>query len=66
MSVFLLALALSQESISADARLAKPTNIDAALMPIQTFLKNASDSAGIVFSASPSIKNLKVDVFVDN
>ena len=66
MSVFLLALALSQESISADARLAKPTNIDAALMPIQTFLKNSSDSAGIVFSASPSIKNLKVDVFVDN
>ncbi|MBI1331557.1 MAG: hypothetical protein GC165_01615 [Armatimonadetes bacterium] len=66
MSLLSLILLATQDSISSDVRLTKPTSIDAPLMPIRSLLQNAEKASGIQFSCSPSIKDLKIDVFVDD
>lgn len=65
-TTLVVAMALTQDSISSDLRLNKITTLDESLAPIETFLTTASSASDVTLSAAPSIKNLKVDVFVDN
>ena len=66
MSVFLLSALLQQSSIGTDARLTKMANFDASLVPIQRFMKEASEKAGIPLRAVPAVYDLKIDAYVDN